>query len=191
MDKFANYLQRLDITQSVTDEEVQKTEKLLRVYSPMLRSTVRSLDEFEEACYEGRRQGISDFINLAVDYDRDTERKRIAERLAGMGHSMELLSVLETALVRVKDDPRHGSLYYKILSTRYFDSYCRSNEDAFLTLGLSSSSYYRHIKKAVRLFAAYLWCVVIPDLIIRAQGGQALIDRGSGGSLMGGTPAAC
>ena len=53
LDKFANYLQRLDITQTVTDEEVKKTEKLLRVYSPMLRSTVRSLDEFEEACYEG------------------------------------------------------------------------------------------------------------------------------------------
>ena len=67
----------------------------------------------------------------------------------------------------MKEDPRHGDLYYKLLSTRYFEAYCRSNEDAFLALGMSSSSYYRHIKRAVRMYAAYLWCVVIPDLILK------------------------
>ena len=38
----------------------------------------------------------------AIDYDRDTDRKRIADRLAEMGHSMQLLSVMEDALVLVK-----------------------------------------------------------------------------------------
>ena len=39
-------------------------------------------------------------------------------------------------------------------------------KDAFLALGISSSTYYRHIKNAIRAYAANLWCVVIPDLII-------------------------
>ena len=167
MDKFASYLRKLDITQNVTEEEVEKTEMLLHVYAPTLRSAAHRLEELGEECYEGRRQTISDFINLAIDYDRDADRKRIAERLSDMGHSMELLSILESALLLMKEDPRHGDLYYKLLSTRYFDAYCRSNEDAFLALGMSSSSYYRHIKRAVRMYAAYLWCVVIPDLIIK------------------------
>ena len=34
MDKFTLFLQKLDILQNVTDEEVQKTETLLRVYGP-------------------------------------------------------------------------------------------------------------------------------------------------------------
>lgn len=185
MDKFASYLKKLDITQNVTEEEVEKTEMLLHVYAPTLRGAAHRLDELGEECYEGRRQTISDFINLAIDYDRDSDRKRITERLSDMGHSMELLSILESALLLMKEDPRHGDLYYKILSTRYFDAYCRSNEDAFLALGMSSSSYYRHIKRAVRMYAAYLWCVVIPDLILKeglrkeCNGGTTCHEGGS------------
>ena len=67
---------------------------LLHVYAPTLRSAAHRLEELGEECYEGRRQTISDFINLAIDYDRDADRKRIAERLSDMGHSMELLSIL-------------------------------------------------------------------------------------------------
>lgn len=56
MDKFTLFLQKLDILQNVTDEEVQKTETLLRVYGPMLRAAAQSLGELDEMCYEGRRQ---------------------------------------------------------------------------------------------------------------------------------------
>ena len=59
MDKFASYLKKLDITQNVTEEEVEKTEMLLHVYAPTLRSAAHRLDELGEECYEGRRQTIS------------------------------------------------------------------------------------------------------------------------------------
>ena len=177
MDKFTLFLQKLDILQNVTDEEVQKTETLLRVYGPMLRAAAQSLGELDEMCYEGRRQSITDFINLAIDYDHDTDRKRIAERLTDMGHSMQLLSIMEEALVLVKGSRPHGVMYYKILHARYFDAYCSSNEDAYLSLGISSSTYYRHIKQAIRVFAANLWCVVIPDLIISEQMHEQSLER--------------
>ena len=85
-----------------------------------------------------------------------------------MGHSMQLLSLLEETLLFVKNDSAYEDCY-ELLRTRYFDVYCKSNEDAFLTLGISSATYYRNIKKAVRVFAGNLWCVVIPDLMIREQ----------------------
>ena len=72
MDKFARYLQKFDILQNVTNDEIERTETLLRAYSPMLRSAAQGIDELEEECYAGRRQSISDFINLAIDYDHDT-----------------------------------------------------------------------------------------------------------------------
>ena len=108
MSKFENYLKRFDIAANVTDEELEKTQALLHLYGPTLRRSSRRLEEFEEECYESRRQSVSDFINLAVDYDRDTDRKRIAERLIEMGHSMQLLSMLDDALLLVKDDPTHS-----------------------------------------------------------------------------------
>ncbi|WP_143433350.1 hypothetical protein [Intestinimonas butyriciproducens] len=57
----------------------------------------------------GRRQSITDFINLAIDYDHDTDRKRIAERLTDMGHSMQLLSILESALLLSKKTSAMGN----------------------------------------------------------------------------------
>lgn len=168
MAKFDDYLKKFDLLAQVTDEEMMKTQALLRLYAPVMRQAARSLDEFEEECYELRSQSITDFINLAIDYDNDTDRKRIAGRLTSMGHSMQLLSLLEETLLLVKNDPTSGN-YYDLLRTRYFDVYCKSNEDAFLTLGISSATYYRNIKKAIRVFACNLWCVVIPDLMIREQ----------------------
>lgn len=179
MSKFQNYLKTFDLTSTLTDEDIEKTMALLQIYGPTVRRTAARLDEMEEECYEGRRQSISDFINLAIDYDRDTDRKRIADRLAEMGHSMQLLSVMEDALVLVKGTPPNGATYYNILQARYFDVYCTSNEDAFLNLGISSSTYYRHIKPAIRAFAANLWCVVIPDLIIKEQFQQGESPVGS------------
>lgn len=179
MSKFQNYLKTFDITSTITDEDIEKTVALLQIYAPTVRRTAARLGEFEEECYESRRQSISDFINLAIDYERDTDRKRIADRLAGMGHSMELLSLMEDALVLVKGTPPNGGMYYNILQARYFDAYCTSNEDAYLNLGISSSTYYRHIKPAIRTFAANLWCVVIPDLIIAEQMQQGLDPAGS------------
>lgn len=166
MNKFQNYLQQFDIAANVTDDELEKTLSLLQLYGPTLRRAARGIDEYEDFCQESRRQSVSDFINLAVDFDHDTDCKRIAERLTEMGHSMQLLAILEDALLLVKEDSIRGRRYYEILRARFFDAYNRTNEDAFLSLGISSATYYRNIKPAIRLLAANLWCVVIPDLII-------------------------
>lgn len=166
MTKFETYLQKLDIVSTVTEEEIEKTTALLNLYAPTLRRAGRSIADMEDECFESRRQSVSDFINLAIDYERDADRKRIADRLAEMGHSMQLLEVMEDALLLLKTTPTHGGMYFDIIRTRYFDAYCTTNEEAFLALGISSSTYYRHIKNAIRAYAANLWCVVIPDLII-------------------------
>ena len=122
MSKFQNYLKTFDITSTLTEEDIDKTLALLQIYGPAVRRTASRIGEMEEECYEGRRQSISDFINLAIDYDRDTDRKRIADRLAEMGHSMQLLSVMEDALVLVKDTPPNEGTYFNILQARYLMS---------------------------------------------------------------------
>ena len=166
MTKFQNLISQLDITSTITDEDIEKTITLLNLYGPTLRRAGRNIEDMEEECFESRRQSVSDFINLAIDFDHDADRKRIADRLSEMGHSMQLLDIMEDALLLLKSTPTHGGMYFDIIRARYFDAYCKTNEDAFLSLGISSSTYYRHIKAAIRTYAANLWCVVIPDLII-------------------------
>ena len=122
MTKFQNLISQFDITSTITDEDIEKTVTLLNLYGPTLQRAGRSIAELEDECFERRRQSVSDFINLAIDFDRDADRKRIADRLAGMGHSMQLLEVMEEALLLVKATPTHGAMYFNILRARYFDA---------------------------------------------------------------------
>ena len=65
MSKFQNYLKTFDITSTLNEEDIDKTLALLQIYGPAVRRTASRIGEMEEECYEGRRQSISDFINLA------------------------------------------------------------------------------------------------------------------------------
>ena len=169
MNKIQALIDELDIVKRVSDEEIKITETLLRLYAPSLRRSAHSIDEMEEACLATQRQSIEDFVNLVVDHDYNKDRQKITDRLSEVGHSMYLLSMMEQALLMLKDDPSSRKTYYEIIQTRYFGVYCKSHEDAYTTLDMPASTYYRNLKKAVRLYAAILWLVIIPDLIIQEQ----------------------
>lgn len=79
MSKFQEYLKKFDLTAQVTDEELAKTQALLRLYAPVMRQAARNLDEFEEECYEMRSQSITDFINLPSTMTMTPSRKRSPE----------------------------------------------------------------------------------------------------------------
>ena len=112
MTRFEDYLKQFDITRTLTDEDIQRTTSLLQIYGSVLRRATHNIEDMESECYESRRQSVSDFVNLAIDYDHDTDRKRIADRLASMGHSMQLLSIMEDALIMMKEDTASNSIYY-------------------------------------------------------------------------------
>ncbi len=88
MTKFQNLIAQLDITRNITDEDIEKTITLLNLYGPTLRRAGRNIDELEEECFESRRQSVSDFINLAIDFDRDVIEKIRQARFNGFTHYM-------------------------------------------------------------------------------------------------------
>ena len=88
MDKFQDFINALDITAAVSDEEIERTKIMLPLYSPTLRHSANSLSEMEDECFETRRQAITDFVNLAIDYDHDKDRKRIADSMAKEIHRL-------------------------------------------------------------------------------------------------------
>ena len=166
MGKFEAYISQFNLDARVSDEDIKKVKLLLQLYSPTLRVTSHRINDMETGCGIKRSQSVTDYINLAIDFDHDADCKRIAERLSEMGHSMQLLSLMEDALMLLKSDNNHGWKYFEILRVRYFDDSCPSHEDAYLALGLSPATYYRNLKKAIRRYAAYLLYVVIPDMIL-------------------------
>lgn len=48
MSKFQNYLKTFDITSTLTEEDIDKTLALLRIYGPAVRRTASRIGEMEE-----------------------------------------------------------------------------------------------------------------------------------------------
>jgi len=177
MGDFTGYLRQFDMTGKATEEELAKTKELLKLYGSTLRRAGRIISEMDEECVQRHHKGIVDFIDLAIDFDHESDRSRIAGRLSEIGHSMQLLDLMDEALLLVRGEPGFGELYYQILAKRYYNALCTSNEDAILTLGISPATFYRRKEKAIRCLAGNLWHVVIPDLIIREKYREAADRR--------------
>ena len=69
MSKIQQFLQQIDPTANLTDEDIENTVALLRIYAPTVRRTAARIEEMGDECYERRRQSLSDFIALAIDYE--------------------------------------------------------------------------------------------------------------------------
>lgn len=148
----------------LSKQEEQDTCTLLGLYSPLVRHCTEDLEELQAECRASRRQSISDFINLAVDRDHDALRWHVVSRMIQDGRDVDLLELLEQALAHMERDPQVKEVCCRIIRERYFNPDCTSNEQAYLTLGISSSTFYRNIHPAQRTFGFMLWRVVIPRM---------------------------
>jgi hypothetical protein len=163
MSKLADYISSMNIVNRIGRDDIEKTQALLEIYVSVMRQSARRIDEMDRESFEANRQSILDFVNLAVDFDHEIDKKRIAERLCDMGHNMALLEIMDEALVLMKSYKKVGDLYFRILEARYFDAYCDNIERVCFHSHVARSTYYRNLPKAVELYAATLWCIVIPD----------------------------
>lgn len=163
MSKLADYISNMNIVNRIDHDDIEKTQALLEIYVSVMQQSARRIDELDQESFAANRQSILDFINLAVDFDQESDKKRVAERLCDMGHNMALLEIMEEALVLMKSYKKVGDLYYRILEARYFDAYCDNIEMVCFHSHVARSTYYRNLPKAVELYTAMLWCIVVPD----------------------------
>ena len=100
-----------------------------------------------------------------VDFDATAEKRRIQEKLLNNDMNLCLLEIMRDSLIALRDYPKNGQLYYRLLKYRYFEA-GNTNEDVMLMLDdMPSTTYYRNRKKAIRLYATMLWAFTRPEKI--------------------------
>lgn len=104
-------------------------------------------------------------ITNLVDFDATAEKRRIQEKLLNNDMNLCLLEIMRDSLIALRDYPKNGQLYYRLLKYRYFEA-GNTNEDVMLMLDdMPSTTYYRNRKKAIRLYATMLWAFTRPEKI--------------------------
>ena len=87
------------------------------------------------------------------------------EKLLNNDMNLCLLEIMRDSLLALRDYPKNGQLYYRLLKYRYFES-GNTNDDVMLMLDdMPSTTYYRNRKKAIRLYATMLWAFTRPEKV--------------------------
>jgi len=107
-------------------------------------------------------------LNTALAYLDEfapTEQREIFEnKVAGLFTTKWLIDLIDTAMLRVREYPDNGILYFDILSRYYLAALKYSESELLETFHMERSTFYVRKKEAVLLLGVALWGFAIPEL---------------------------
>jgi hypothetical protein len=153
------------LTARTDDNKVYHNAKtLLKIYSQSAwelsgryADIIGTFDEYE----------INDIKSLEIiaAFSETGNTSKLTERLLSMGENKLIIEVINSAMLKLKEYPYKGELYYQIIYKNYFVKFRYTESEILESLCLSRSTYYRRRKEAVQLFGISLWQLTIPKVL--------------------------
>lgn len=101
-------------------------------------------------------QGI-DALAEKIDIEMSLENKKLENRMNAIMRTRLLVDRIQDALTVVRKHPDNGQRLYDILYATYISPISRSHAELIEHLGISSRTYYRFKKEAIRVMSLRLW----------------------------------
>ena len=142
----------------------KKTDLLLRLYRKVNWSVSDSLSDLNEISYAsclGNSDSVSYLLNFAPDRELDAFRSRAINAM----QSRVLIDLIEKAVVKIKDYPDNGGIYYSIIDLKFLNYFKYSEDDILEELDLERSTHYRKKKEATLLLGYILFGLIMPEYV--------------------------
>lgn len=146
----------------------KKTETLLKMYRKINWCLDGRLDEIEEINYESSFGGAS-AVSYLLNFAPDTELEAFRTRAENIMQTRILIDLIDKAVIKIRDYPETGKLYYDIFDLKYLSRWSYTEEDILEMLNLERSTYYRKKKEATCLLGYILFGFVMPEYIRREE----------------------
>lgn len=141
-----------------------RAKMLLAIYRKVCWSAAARSDGLHDEiiCYCGGE------LNTALIYLEtfapDEEKERFGERISSLFQTKWMVELVDTAMIRVKDYPGTGNLYFEILSKCYLSHFCYTESELLELLKMERSYFYDRKKEAILVFGLSLWGGALPNL---------------------------
>lgn len=133
--------------EEVAEDAYKNTELLLSQYTKVMFRIEKNLVDIDYEMYAEEGKHLKEMLYDLVDFDATAEKRRIQEKLLNNDMNLCLLEIMRDSLIALRDYPKNGQLYYRLLKYRYFEA-GNTNEDVMLMLDdMPSTTYYRNRKK--------------------------------------------
>lgn len=128
-----------------------------------------NIDDFVD--YEGF-YGDDRFAFL-LNYVSKSDIKEFRRRAKSAMQTKEMMSLIRQSIIKVKEYPKHGEMYYKILDLKYLNYFQYCEEEILDQINVDRSTYFRKKKEAMYLLGYTLFGLVIPNYIVRVKAATA------------------
>ena len=146
------------------DNTYKKTDMLLKLYRKVYWSIDERFDDLNNITYEtclGDKDTLTYLLNFAPDKELDTFK---AKAISVMQTRL-LIDLIGKAVIRVRDYPDNGGIYYSIIDLKYMNFFKYSEDEILEELNLERSTYYRKKKEATALLGYILFGFVMPEYV--------------------------
>lgn len=138
---------------------------LLKIYSKTAWETSDKYEDIIYCCENDYGIDAIDGLEIVASLADETEWTKLSERLLSVGENKLILDAIHSALMKLKEYPYKGELYYQIIYKNYFVKYKYTESELLESLCLSRTTYFRRRKEAIQLFGISLWKLTIPKVL--------------------------
>lgn len=160
-----NTIHALCNTQELEEDLIyNRAKKLLTIYRRVCWSAVGRADAVcEDTCYYYGNDLDQTLIYLET-FAPEKEKDRFERRIRTLFETRWMLELMEQAMVKVKEFPDQGDIYYDILSNFYLSRSRFTESDMLNILNMERSRYYDKKKEAIMVFGIALWGTALPNM---------------------------
>ena len=147
-----------------SDAVFHKSKLLLRSYRDVTWAISEHLEEIRDHAYETGGHDIDAGIRYLAEFAPDIEAEKFTERVCCVCETRMYIDLIDRALVRLKDYPVYGRIYYEILDKQYISRFPLTEPEISEVLNIERSVFYTRKKEALHLFGICLFGYTLPEL---------------------------
>ncbi len=145
------------------DRLYERAKLLLSTYRNLCwQTTVDTEDTISDLCVCASTDVDGALIYLET-FAPEKERDVFEDRIGSLFNRRWMMDIVENAMVKTKDFPDYGEMYFEIISKCYLTKWKYTDNEMLEILNLERSRFYDRKKEAVMIFGISLWGTAIPQ----------------------------
>lgn len=162
-------IQRMCAASKLDENDLYERAKLLlEVYRDVCWSTVDYVCEVKEELQGYGNGYCSDDMDAALIYLEnfapDEGREKFEDKIRGLFETRWMIEIVDSAMIKVKECPVNGDLYFSLLSDYYLNRFVYTEKEMLEEYNIERSTYYRRKREAIKIFGIAVWGSSITDL---------------------------
>ena len=146
------------------DAAYHKSKLLLKIYRDVVWSLSERSCDLQYYAYELGGQDLERGLCYLEGFAPDIKVSEFEEKVCCVMESKMLVDIIDKALIKVRDYPEKGNLYFEILTKQFIDKFNYTEKDMLEILDMERSTFYDRKKEAIYVFSICLFGYTIPEI---------------------------